>query len=93
MEINRRKFLYQAGLAGLVSAASWPVSASEKQIVQPVNSNEPQILPTPQQKAWMDLQFGMFIHFGINTYYDKEWSDGTLDPKAFNPEQLDTDQW
>lgn len=93
MEINRRKFLYQAGLAGLASAASWPLSASEKQIVQPVNSNEPQILPTPQQKAWMDLRFGMFIHFGINTYYDKEWSDGTLDPKAFNPEQLDTDQW
>ena len=93
MEINRRKFLYQAGLAGLASATSWPVSASEKQIVQPVNSNEPQILPTPQQKAWMDLRFGMFIHFGINTYYDKEWSDGTLDPKAFNPEQLDTDQW
>jgi alpha-L-fucosidase len=49
--------------------------------------------PTPLQQAWMDLGFGLFIHFGINTYYDKEWSDGTLDPVAFNPTQLDTDQW
>jgi alpha-L-fucosidase len=41
----------------------------------------------------MELGFGMFIHFGINTYYDKEWSDGTLDPAAFHPEKLDTAQW
>ena len=51
------------------------------------------IVPTPAQQQWMDLGFGMFIHFGINTYYDKEWSDGTLSPKAFNPKELDTDEW
>lgn len=49
--------------------------------------------PTPQQKAFMDLKFGMFIHYGINTYYDKEWSDGTLDKMSVNPTELDTDQW
>ncbi len=49
--------------------------------------------PTPAQRKWMDLKFGMFIHFGINTYYDLEWSDGTLDPSAFNPTGLDTDEW
>lgn len=47
----------------------------------------------PAQKAWMDLGFGMFIHFGINTYYDVEWSDGTLDISKFNPGKPDTDQW
>jgi len=93
MEINRRKFLCQAGLAGLASATSWPLSATERQTILPISTNELKVVPTPQQKAWMDLHFGMFIHFGINTYYDKEWSDGTLDPKAFNPEKLDTDQW
>jgi alpha-L-fucosidase len=49
--------------------------------------------PTPEQQHWMDLKFGLFLHFGINTYYDLEWSDGTLDPAAYNPAELDTDQW
>lgn len=49
--------------------------------------------PNEHQRAWMDLRFGMFVHFGINTYYDKEWSDGTLDPVKFNPTAIDTDQW
>ncbi|MDZ7401910.1 MAG: alpha-L-fucosidase [candidate division KSB1 bacterium] len=41
----------------------------------------------------MNLKFGMFIHFSINTYYDAEWSDGTLNPSKFNPTELDTDRW
>ncbi|MCU0448987.1 MAG: alpha-L-fucosidase [Bernardetiaceae bacterium] len=49
--------------------------------------------PDAAQKAWMALKFGLFIHFGINTFYNLEWSDGTLDPKGFNPPQVDTDQW
>ena len=50
-------------------------------------------LPTEAQKKWMDLGFGMFIHFSINTFNDMEWSDGTLDPKTYNPTRIDTDQW
>lgn len=49
--------------------------------------------PSPAQKAWIDLRFGLFIHFGINTFYDTEWSDGTLSPSAFNPTEFDPDQW
>lgn len=49
--------------------------------------------PTPAQQRYLDLRLGMMLHFGINTYYDKEWSDGTLDPAAFQPGQLDTDSW
>lgn len=51
------------------------------------------IEPTPAQKHWMSLKYGLFIHFGINTYYDAEWSDGTLNPDKFNPTEIDTDQW
>ena len=49
--------------------------------------------PTPSQQAWMDLKFGMFVHLGVNTYHDTEWSDGTLDHTQYNPTKLDTDQW
>lgn len=36
---------------------------------------------------------GLFLHFGINTFAGKEWSDGTLDPALFNPTSLDCRQW
>lgn len=48
---------------------------------------------TPAQTAFQNLRLGMFLTYGINTYYDLEWSDGTLSPTRYNPTQLDTDQW
>ncbi len=50
-------------------------------------------LPTSQQIEWLETEIGMFCHFSINTYYNKEWSDGTLDISKFNPEKLDCEQW
>lgn len=49
--------------------------------------------PSPQQSAWQDLEFGVILHFGTNTFLDREWGDGTADPKVFNPTQLNPDQW
>lgn len=49
--------------------------------------------PTSAQQRYMDLRLGMMLHFGINTYYGKEWSDGTLNPDRFNPNKLNTDNW
>jgi alpha-L-fucosidase len=57
-------------------------------------SDQPvRVEPTPAQQKWLDLKFGMFVHFGINTFNDAEWSDGTLDPATFNPTEFDPDQW
>ena len=51
------------------------------------------IKPSPQQVEWQDLEFGVLIHFGTNTYLDREWGDGTASPQLFNPAQLDPEQW
>ncbi|WP_316817605.1 alpha-L-fucosidase [Pedobacter nyackensis] len=37
--------------------------------------------------------YGMFIHFGINTFNQIEWSDGKLPLSTYNPDQLDPDSW
>ncbi|TDL57918.1 alpha-L-fucosidase [Paenibacillus dendritiformis] len=55
--------------------------------------NQRLAVPTPQQLAWQDLELGMFFHFGINTYCDQEWGDGTDSPELFNPVELDARQW
>jgi alpha-L-fucosidase len=49
--------------------------------------------PSPQQVEWQDLEFGVLIHFGTNTYLDREWGDGTASPQVFNPTELDPEQW
>lgn len=50
------------------------------------------VKPSERQLAWQEMEYYNFIHFSINTFYGKEWSDGTLDPKRFYPKKLNTDQ-
>ena len=51
------------------------------------------VKPSPQQVAWQDLEFGVIVHFGTNTFLDREWGDGTAPPSVFNPDKVDPDQW
>jgi alpha-L-fucosidase len=49
--------------------------------------------PSPSQLAWQDSEMGMFFHFGVNTFSDREWGEGKEDPATFNPVNLDCRQW
>ncbi len=49
--------------------------------------------PTAEQLAWHDLEIGMFIHFGIETYEDVETDDFSFPISRFNPEARDTENW
>lgn len=51
------------------------------------------LVPAQRQLNWQQMELTAFLHFGINTFTNKEWGDGTEDPKLFNPTNLNTDQW
>ncbi|HJB91781.1 MAG TPA: alpha-L-fucosidase [Candidatus Eisenbergiella merdigallinarum] len=51
------------------------------------------VKPNPRQLAWYDLGFYAFIHFGVNTFTDREWGIGGEPEGLFDPTELDCDQW
>ena len=53
------------------------------------------LAPTARQLEYQDWEFGVFLHFGIRTFYEghRDWDGKPMDPAGFNPTQLDCDQW
>jgi len=45
------------------------------------------------QQQFVDLRFGMFIHFNIPTFMDQDWADPEASPALFDPKKLDCNQW
>ena len=49
--------------------------------------------PTICQQNLIERKYGMFIHFGINTFNDTEWSNGKLPVSSYNPQSIDAESW
>ncbi len=50
------------------------------------------VLPTPAQLNWHQMEMYCIIHFGVDTYTNKEWGYGDEDPKLVNPVKFDASQ-
>ena len=84
---SRRDFLERLG--GLSAAGAIGLPGATGFMAQ----TPPRLaLPTAAQRAWADLEIGMFIHFAPNTWQNQEYDDRTTPLAQITPD-IDTDQW
>jgi alpha-L-fucosidase len=68
------------------------VTAPARDGQQP-QAKDPKIDRTVLQKDFLKLRFGLFLHFNMATYINREWANGYEDPTLFKPAKLDCRQW
>ncbi len=95
---TRRQFLYRsAGSTLALSAAGGAAMAEqasgEKSEQSQKHGEGDQRLPLDKLRAWEKLGYGMFIHFGMSTFVEKELPDGKSPLATYAPSKLDVDQW
>ena len=54
-----------------------------------------QPIPTARQLEYQSWRFGLFLHFGVRTFYEgwKDFDERPMSPRQFEPSELDCDQW
>lgn len=89
--MDRRAFVAALGSVPFALA-----SASDRHPGAPVLRDlhaPPRPRPSRAQLEWQRDELAMFVHFGVNTFTDREWGDGTESPSIFAPSALDAGQW
>ena len=59
----------------------------------PLITLAPATAPNAGQQAMIGRKYGKFCHFGINTFQDQQWTDGTVSPSTYTPAAVDVEQW
>lgn len=90
MRVDRRRFL---GLSTAALGASALVPSLLRGATDMPSQAPRRPRPSRPQLEWQRDELAMFIHFGVNTFTDREWGDGTESPSIFAPAALDARQW
>ncbi|SDD41705.1 alpha-L-fucosidase [Paenibacillus sp. UNCCL117] len=55
----------------------------------------PTLIPTARQLDYQSWEFGLFLHFGLRTFYEGyvDFDERPMNPAEFNPVNLDCKQW
>lgn len=91
---TRRDFCRAAIGAASLAIIPSQMNAESQTIVSDPKKPYPSDKPLLQlQQEFVDLKFGMFLHFNMATFQDREWGDPKGGTALFDPDKLDTDQW
>ncbi|MEG1573552.1 MAG: alpha-L-fucosidase [Bacteroidales bacterium] len=89
------KVLLGIAIALMVTQSAFAQASGLCDISSPENEPLP-VFPVPKEKvmAWHKTEFYAFMHFGINTFTNKEWGYGDENINTFNPTSpLNVRQW
>lgn len=51
------------------------------------------IVPNRRQLIIQEMKYYAFIHYGVNTFTNREWGSGKEKESVFNPKKQDAEQW
>lgn len=84
-----KKHFIPALFAILLTSSCCTPSSQDTSLILPV----PSTTPSAAQQQQIARKYGMFIHFGINTFHDEEWTDGSKPASSYAPSAVDAEQW